>query len=775
MSELQHLDTLLPVPPPAGGAAVPFSPPPPRPPVVSGGVDDQHLLHYMKVLYMRRWTAVTVFLVLFVGVLVYTFTATPRYEARTRLLIESDDPNVVSFKEVIDDGASKADYYQTQYSILESRALARKTIDTLGLWQSPLFQDSRWDMEGMIARAVSSMWAALGHESDAARSADVTETLAQSRVIDLFLEHLTIAPIRNSRLVDVKFRLSDPDVATRVANVLAQAYIDQNLGYKFGASKEATSWLEDRLAEQRTQVEAAEAALQRYREQHDAIPLEDRENIVVQKLADLNAAVTRAKTERLQKEAVYRQITAAGNDQAVLDTFPAILTNQFIQQQKGELANLQRERAQLAEKLGDRHPSMIKIQSAIDAAAAKLQAEIANVAQATRTEYEAALTQERSLIAALDQQKLEAQSMNRKAIEYGVLDREVKSNRQMYDDLLQRAKETGIAGELKSSNIRIVDRAERPRTPVTPRPLLNLSLALLGGIVLACGLAFFFEYMDSRIKSPDELTTHLGLAPLGLIPTLGKNWHGSEPLVNNGVPHNFAEAFRALRTNVLFSFADEGSRTVVVTSTGPNEGKTVVASNLATGLAMAGKRTLLVDADMRRPCVHDLFKCPHEPGLSNVLVGNAKPSESVTKSNVPGLWVMASGHIPPNPAELLASRQFRDLLRSLGEHFDCIVLDTPPVMAVTDAVVTAHVASGVVFVVGAEMTSRHTAKIAIEQLASGRARFLGGVLNKVDVEGQGYYYSDYVDSGYSYDDVPSALRHGANSAHASFTGRSVGA
>jgi succinoglycan biosynthesis transport protein ExoP len=750
MSELQHLDTVVPEPPRSGSAAESRGAPPSGPPVVNDGVDDVHLLDYLKVLYIRRWTVGTVFLVIFLGVLVYTFTVTPRYEARTRLLIESDDPNVVSFKEVIEEGASKADYYQTQYTILESRALARKTIDTLGLWRSPLLQDSRWEIDGIFGRAASSVWTALGHERGPVRSEGITETLAQSRVIDRFLEQLTIAPIRNSRLVDVKFRSSDPDVATRVANVLARAYIDQNLDYKFGASKEATSWLEDRLAEQRAQVEKAEAALQQYREQHDAIPLEDRENIVVQKLGDLNAAVTKAKTERLQKEAVYRQITAIGNNQAALDTFPAILANQFIQQQKSELANLQREQAQLADKLGDRHPEMIKIQSAIQTAQAKLQGEIANVGQAIRTEYEAALTQERGLIAALDQQKLEAQSMNRKAIEYSVLDRDVKSSRQMYDGLLQRAKETGIAGELKASNIRVVDQAERPRKPVTPQPFVNLSLALLGGIVFACGLAFFFEYMDSRIKSPDELTTHLGLAPLGLIPTLGKNWHGSEPLINNGVPQNFAEAFRALRTNVLFSFAEEGPRTLVVTSTGPGEGKTTVASNLATGFAMAGERTLLVDADMRRPGVHDVFKCQREPGLSNVLVGNAKPSESMKKSDVPGLWVMASGHIPPNPAELLASRQFRDLLRSLGEHFDYIVIDTPPVMVVTDAVVAAHVASGVVFVVEAEIVSRHAAKTAVQHLANGRARFLGGVLNKVNVEAHGYYYSDYVDSGYSY-------------------------
>ncbi len=763
MSDFEHLDDAAPVAPPrtASGepmAALPLGGAAP----ISQGLSPVHLTDLVRVLYKRRWTAGAALLVIVLGTLVYTFTATPVYEARVRLLIETDDPNVVNFKRVIEEGDQKTDYYQTQYTILQSRALARKTIEAVGLWRSPLLQPAKqWGLaaeDGPIAKAVATVTTALGREPLPPPAPDATETQTQSRMVDRFLDQLTIAPIRNSRLVDVKFRSADPDVSAAVANALAQAYIAQDLDYKFGASKDATGWLEDRLAEQRTQVEAAEAALQKYREQHDAIPLEDRQNIVVQKLEDLNAAVTKAKTERLQKEAAYRQLTAIGTDEAALDTFPAILANQFVQQQRSELATLQRQQAQMGERLGARHPEMIKVQSAIQAARAKLQTEIANVAQGVRTEYEAAMTQETSLIAALDQQRGEAQSMNRKAIEYSVLDRDVKSSRQMYDSLLQRAKETAVTGELKASNIRVVDKAERPVTPLTPRPLFNLSLALLGGLVFACGLAFFFEYMDSRIKSPVELRAHLGLPPIGLIPTLGKQWHGTEPLISNGVPANFAEAFRALRTNVLFASAEPGPRTLVVTSTGPGEGKTVVACNLAAGFAMARERTLLIDADMRRPTVHVMFKSPQEPGLSNVLVGNAKPSESMTKSAVPGLWVMPAGHLPPNPAELLASSQFRDLLRSLGQHFDYIVVDTPPVMAVTDAVVAAHGATGVVFVVGAEMTSRHAAKAAIDQLTNGRARFFGAVLNKVNLEAHGYYYAHYYRRDYAAYYQPAANR-----------------
>jgi capsular exopolysaccharide synthesis family protein len=229
-----------------------------------------------------------------------------------------------------------------------------------------------------------------------------------------------------------------------------------------------------------------------------------------------------------------------------------------------------------------------------------------------------------------------------------------------------------------------------------------------------------------------------------MVPALdAKAWKNKQPLLHAGVPPGFAEAFRTIRTNVLFSSAEEGSRVLVITSTGPGEGKTTVAANLAIGFAQAGQRVLLIDADMRRPRVHDVFGFKQEPGLSNLMVGNAKASQSVHKTPVPGLWVLAAGRVPPNPAELIGSQRFRDFLNSLKEHFDLILVDSPPVMAVTDAAIAANVASGVVFVVGAEMTSRNAARGAVEHLEQGRAHFVGAVLNRVELERNAYYYSHY--------------------------------
>ena len=715
-------------------SSTPTTAPPPVVPVDGGA--DGHLLDYVRILYKRRWTAVTAFLIVLATVTTYTFTVTPIYEARTRLLIEAEGPNVINFTEVVDEQRTKADYYQTQYNILQSRQLARKTIDALQLWESPHFGSK--PKSGFVSGLFGT------RPADPKNGATSGETSEQSRVIDRFLDNLTVSPIRNSRLVDLKYELSDPDLAMRIVNAIAKGYIEQNLEYKFTASKEASDWLGDRLAEQRRQVEAAESALQRYREQHDAISLQDHENIVVQKLADLNAAVTQAKTDKFQKQAMYNQLQSLGGKNGSLDTFPAILSNTYIQQQKAELAQLQSQQSQLSEKLGDKHPEIIKIRTAIQLAQAKLDGEIAKVVQAVRNEYLAAVAKENSLTRALEQQRGEAQAMNRKAIDYGPLERDVQSSKQIYESLLQRAKETGVSRELKTSNIRIVDAAERPRVPASPRKLLNFTLALFGGSLLAISLAFFFEYVDSRIKTPDEIRTHLGLTPLGMVPAVQPgSWQGNGPLISNGVPPGYAEAIRAIRTNVLFSSAEEGARTLVVTSTAPGEGKTMVAANLAVGLAQAGQRVLLIDADMRCPRLHDLFKHKQEPGLSNLMVGHAAPSACIRKSNALGLWLLTSGRVPPNPAELLGSQRFKEFIRSLGDHFDSVIIDSPPTLAVTDAAVAAGAASGVIFVIGAEMTTRKAAKVAIQQLQNARVRLVGAVLNRVELEKNAYYYSGY--------------------------------
>lgn len=709
--------------------------------------DDAHLLNYLRILHKRRWTALTAFLLVFGTVGVYTFTATPQFSARTQILIENENPNVVKFEEVLEQNKTTNDYYQTQYRILQSRALARRTLDAEKLWEHPLFDPPKdaqsMSMNPLVWASAASKYVQSWFAGSRAHSSSNTseENAAQSRVIDTFLRGLTVSPVRNSRLVDVSYRSPEPEMASRIANALARQYIEQNLEFRFLATREATQFLTERTAEQRKTLEKSEQALQQYREKTGAMALEDRQNIVVQRLADINAAVTRARTERIEKESIYNQIRAIQADRAAIDTFPAILNNTFIQQLKGQLNELQRQQAQLAEKLGARHPEMLKVQSAIDTTETRINAEVQKVVQALRNDYLAAQSNERSLQSSLDQQRAEAQDLNRASIQYGVLQRDATSNQSMFTGLLERSRETGISGELKTSNIRIVDPAETPGHPASPNKVTNLSVAVFGGALLGIGLAFFFEYLDSRIKQPDEIKTQLGLPFLGMIPSFNPKDIVGAPLIGGDMPNEFSEAFRGIRTNVLFSSADTGSKSIVVTSTGPGEGKSVVSANIAKSLALAGQRVLLIDADMRRPKAHELFGIALEPGLSNVLVGNAKASETVKRTLTPSLWILAAGKHPPNPAELLGSKRFRDFMATLGEHFDWVIVDSPPVMAVTDASIVAHTATGVIFVVGAEMTSKGAAKTALDQLDAAKAKYVGGILNRVDVRRNPYYYS----------------------------------
>jgi len=724
------------------------------------GESGNQLMYYVRTVYKHRWIALTAFSVLFLGMAINTFSATPIYEGRVQLLIEPLTPNVVTFKEVIEQNDNNYDYYPTQYAILKSRALARRTIDVLKLWDHPEFGGGNaqapksFSIAGTVRGGLNG---AVGWVSGlfAAAPAKVSvpgagETNRQSRIIDAFLGRLSISPVKNSRLVDVAFSSPDPEITAAVANTLAKQYIEQNLEYRFLSTKEASDWLGQQLALERKKLEDSELALQRYREKGDAVALEDRQNIVVQRLADLNAAYTKARTERFEKEALYNQLKGLQNDRTALDTFPAILSNSFIQQLKSQLADLQRQQAQMADRLGEKHPDMIKQKSAIQSTEAKLSAEISKVVQSVRNEFLSAQAQERSLSEALNAQKTDALSLNRRGIEYGVLRREAESNKQMYETLMQRAKETGISGELKTSNIRVVDHAEVPRSPVSPNKSRDLLLGFLGGIIAGVGLALFVGSLDNNVKNPDEIKQFLGLSFLGLVPGLSEKElvDGRSPLLIDAVPQNFAEAFRGIRTNVMFSSAEEGSRSVVVTSTQPYEGKTIVAANLAMSLAQTGQRILLIDADMRKPRQHELMNVTQDPGLSSLLVGKAKANDAVRKSATNNLWVLPAGPHPPNPAELLGSSRFKDLLKTFSQHFDWVVLDSPPVMAVTDASLIGHLTTGVVFVIGSEQVNRHTARTAVEQLLSSKATILGSVLNRVNVKKNPYYYANYYKQDY---------------------------
>jgi len=713
-----------------------------------------HITDYVRVLYKRRWTALLAFLAVFAFSTVNSVKKTPIYEASASVLIEKDARRASQLSTVLQDQEvfSDDEFYQTQYRILESRGLAARTLDRLG-WNKPSTASAAALTEvpkkSMVDSAID--WASnLVGAPKRIEPPPADETTQQAQLVSGFLGGLRIEPVRNTHLVNVKYQSPDPQRAQLAANAVAAEYIASSKDSRSYASKEATDYLQQQLEEQQRKLLDSQAALAQYKETHDAVSLDTPQNIVASGLADISASLTAATMAQIDKRAKYQSIEAKKGDRAALAAIPDVLANPDIQKLNLDIRNAQAEIAALKAKgVGAKTAEYVAASSTLDMLNARLDQQIDQVVDSIKNEWVMAKAKEDSLKQQLDQQKQRASDQNKTGIYYDALKREVDSNKQLFDTLLQRAKETGVTSEFKGSSIEIVDKAEMPRDPVYPKTSRDLMVGFMGGCALALVLAFGFEYMDSRLRTPDEITQHLQLPFLGIVPTVPMDEDGGTPLITSGAPATFAEAIRAIRTAVIFSSAAEGARSVLITSTAPHEGKTLVSSNIACALAQSDQRTLIVDGDMRRPRVHEVFKCPQEPGLSNVLVGTSELHEAVRATGVPNLYILPAGHMPPNPAELLGSQKYTELLNDLRHQFDWIIVDAPPVMAVTDACVIAHQSTGVLFVVGAEMTARRTATFALDQLRAAKAHFIGAVLNRADVQRHAYYYAPYYRKDYT--------------------------
>ena len=689
----------------------------------------------LATLYRRRWWVMGVAALALVAAVAYLLTATPVYEARVKLLIDSQSPTVVTFKGVIEDNTEKLDYYETQLGILRSRTLARKTLDGLNLWNHPDLAEKK---AGRLGRLLSPLLSRLKPGWTDARRRD--ETAAQSRTIDAFLRRVSISYRADNRLVDVGFESTDSRLTADVANALAHNYIEQNLDIKLHASKEAADWLNARLGEQRTQVQSSELTLQRYREQNADVSLSDQQNVVTQRLAELSSAATRAKTERIDTEALYQQLQALRSNPSGTNALPLMLNNPLIQQLKTELTTLQREETTQSEQLGDRHPDIIRIKATIRRVEGQLQAEVSKVGETVQSQIVAMREKERNLAAALESQERVALTLNRRGIQYGALQREVTSNRQLFDALLERAKQTELSADLKIGNTQVVDPAEVPQTPASPQPQLVLMLAFLLGLPLGVGTALGIDYFDDRVQSPDEIKMGLGLKFLGFAPAIPRaEAKTRRALVNDLASSEFAESLRTVRANLFITTPADDNNVLLVTSTGPGEGKTIIAANMAVALAQAGRKVLLIDADMRRCQMHDIFEAPRNPGLSAVLDKSVSMIDAITPTDIDGLSIVTAGSTPQNPGDLLGGAAFGDALATIRDRFDWIVIDSPPVMVASDTTSLARIATAVLFVVGAEMTTPRHARAALEQLESARAKIVGAVLSR----GRAYRYSPY--------------------------------
>jgi len=569
----------------------------------------------------------------------------------------------------------------------------------------------------------------------------IDETPDESALVSAFLARVDVEPVTGSKLVDVTFDALDPKFAAIAANTLVDEYVEQNLELKLQATQNMIEWLDKELEKQQTKVQDSERGLAEYRERQNALSLDDKQNIVLARLNKLNDDVMLSRSRRIQKEALYNQIKTTSGSQP-LDAIPAIAQNASVAAAKSRLLELQRARAQVAEKYGERHPNMLKANADLSEAQRQYDLEVARARDTIKNDYESALIEEQTLSRGLDNAKADMQDLSKKSVDYNVMQRDSQTNRQIYDALLTRERELRVASNSRANNVRVVDHAEVPRVPLLPTGRRTWLLSVAIGLALAIGVAYGLDYMNDTIKTPEEVTRRLKLPFLGLVPSVRGDKHPL--LASSRVPHDFGESFRALRTALLSKYPGEGTKIVVVTSAQPLEGKTTTAANIAMALAYGGSRVLLVDADMRRPGLHRPLRLTNERGLSQVLIGQARVRDVIQRTVDPNLLAITAGKTPPNPSELLSSERMKTLLTNLAHGpFDWIIIDTPPVLAVTDAVILAPLVAGVTFVIGAEMTRRRLAERAIDTVMQTHPKYAAVVLNKVDFARNKYYYSRY--------------------------------
>ena len=719
-----------------------------------------NLRDYLYVIQKRRWTVITVFAVIVITVAILTFTATPIYEATARLIIDKENPNVVSIQEVMSVDASGSDYYQTQYKIIESRTVARKVVRRLNLDKSEeFFPKPKDDLISNLKRSIQETIAFWKDSiTSLLRTGDesIPKTLEgfepDSPLVSDFIKRIKVSPIRNSRLVDVRFEGKDSVLAAKIVNTLADVYISQNLETKLRAVQDAVKWLHNRIEEERKKVEKAEQALLRYKEKHSIITdfSSDVENITAQKLAHLNTQVVEAESNRVEAETRYKQAMVLTGTPDMLDSIPEVLNNELIRQIKSMEIELFKRMSELSKKYGQKHPRMVAIESELNTLQKRRTQEVSRVINSLKNEYKVALAKENSLKAALAKQKKESLELNQKAIQYGVLRRESESARYMYELLIKRFKETSLTEDMKTGNIRIVDRAEVPEYPIKPKKKLNILLAIIVSLLTGTGLAFFFEYLDNTINTPEDVKQHLNIPYLGLTPLFSteNKWNirddTSPELIAFNYPRSTAsESYRGIRTNILFSSAESVPQVILITGVGPQEGKTITTANLAVTMAQADSKIVILDCDMRRANVHKVFGTANDHGISNLLVGNSNMREAILHTRIPNLDVIPCGPIPPNPSELLGSTRMTTLLNSLRKHYAHILIDSPPSIAVTDAVVLSKSVDGVILVIRAGYTAKEIIKSGIVQFAAVGTHILGAVLNGVDMSRDRYHYQYY--------------------------------
>ena len=710
------------------------------------------LLAYWRVLMKRRRLIASILAACVAFSLLITLMTQPLYRASAMMQIEKEGPPIVASQSGGNYSSGwDPEFLTTQIALLRSRALAERVANEMNFSEATLasLNDPGWIGRVMaLVRPAPKVKAA--ESSDASGPKRAEALLKQATGI--IRGGLSVQPVQETRLVNLSFDSPDPNFSARVVNAIAEGFIASSLEARLGTTSYAKTYLEDQLAQTKTKLEQSERKLVDFAQKEGLVSTgEAGTSLATQNLTDLNGDLAAAQSQRIRAEARWRQAAGGG-------AMPAdMLAASGIGGLQSQLGALQTQYQQKLQLFKPEYPEMQQLKGQVEEVKRQIAAEQGSIRASVKAEYSAAMSQENMLKNQIGSLRTQALDVDGRSIEYTILKRETDTNRQLYDSLLQRFKEVGAAGDVRSNNITIVDRAQGGFR-FKPNLLTNLLLGILAGLALGFLTAIVLEFLDDSLKTPEDIEQKLRLAVLGIIPKLAAK--DSVASASSDPRSSFSEAYRSVRTTLQFATDHGVPRSLLITSPSAGEGKSTTALALARNLAQVGKRVLLVDSDLRNPSLHKILGLKADVGLSNLLAGGSTLANALQHTDDERLHVLLAGPLPPNPAELLSGTKFVSMLTVAAQHYDQIIIDGPPVLGLADAPILSNCVESTLLVISSANTRTSTAQAALKRLISARGRVIGALLTKYDPKsaGFGYGYGYKYDAYYSYGDKPKLTR-----------------
>lgn len=715
---------------------------------------------YLQVVLKYRWLVAGVALLVLAITAVATFLQTPIYQATAIIQIDRESTRVIKEGDVEAPEAGGTEFYQTQYQLLSSRSLAERVAVALALADDAAFNKNPDPslMEILQDRLSGLIFSPTSGEAGSETDAPAPGTDSKQRhkfAAGRLLDGLRIEPVRGSRMVRIHFSHMDPAVARRIANGYAEVFITDNLDRRFEATAYARRFLEERLAQLKLKLEESERLLVQYADEKGIITVGEGKTVVDSDVEAINAKLTEARYEKIRLELIWKRVEDADGLE-----ISEIRNNVTVQENRKLRSELSAQYQQKLNVFKPDYPEMKQLRSQIAELDEQLKQAVRAVKADIKGSYDAAVISLAMLEKELEKGKTELVEQRNRSIQYRILMREVDTNRQLYDGLLQRYKEIGVAGGIGTNNISFVDSAQQPYFASSPKVTRNLILGFLAGLGLALAIAFGLDFLDETFKVPDEVEKETGLSVIGIVP-LPKGGVTMESAMLDQ-RSSVSEAYRSLRTSLQFATPQGLPSSILVTSSNPSEGKSTACIGLADSLGKMGLKVLLIDADLRKPSIHRKLNLRNERGLVNYLIGGMEAADTLQATTFTNVFVISSGPQPPNPAELLAGSRMADLVTAAKEAYDIIIIDGPPIIGLADAPLLAGATQATLLVVGANSTRKSALRVAVRRMQAVRANIIGAVLNKFDRReasygyGYGYGYSDYEYYGYGQKQLPSS-------------------